>query len=171
MKSKTIVIFGSSRSNGNTMDAVKSIIQKRKIEVIDLNKVKITPYDYNHGNSNDDFIKIAKKMVNSDMIIFATPVYWYSMSSHMKIFFDRLTDIIQIRKDLVRSLKGKTCYLIVSGTDTGLPHGFEVPFRRTCNYFDMKYKDAFYYYVKKDRRMPEETKNAAKKFGEKFLER
>ncbi len=42
-----------------------------------------------------------------DVLIFATPVYWYSMSGIMKVFFDRITDLLTIKKDIGRKLKGK----------------------------------------------------------------
>ena len=42
-----------------------------------------------------------------DTIIFATPVYWYSMSGILKVFIDRITDLLTIEKELGRKLRGK----------------------------------------------------------------
>lgn len=167
---KVLLIFGSSRNNGNTMKAVEAVLDKRNVEIIDLLQQQISHYDYEHRNKDDDFLSIAQKMVDSDIVIFATPVYWYSMSGHLKVFFDRLTDLLSIRKDLGRTLKDKTCYLIASGTDEKLPLGFEQVFARTANYFDMIYKDCFYYQVMKNEVMLEKTKKAAKNFGRKIFE-
>ncbi len=162
---KIVVIFGSSRNNGNTMEAVRAVLGRRKAKLINLGKSDISPFDYMHKNSDDSFLKIVDELINFNILVFATPVYWYAMSAQLKIFFDRLSDLITIRKDLGRKLKGKICYLIASGTDPKLPKGFEVPFARTCNYFDMYYKKSFYYYVKKNKPMSKKAKQTAKRFG------
>lgn len=39
----------------------------------------------------DGMDKIAEKLINADVIVFATPVYFYSMSGQLKVFIDRLT--------------------------------------------------------------------------------
>ncbi len=154
---------------GNTMEAVQEVVRDYNVEVIDLLNHIISPYDYEHKNKDDDFIRIAEKLVETDIIVFATPVYWYSMSSQLKIFFDRLSDLLNIRKDIGRALKGKICYLVASGTDKELPDGFEVPFRDTCKHFGMRYKEAFYFFVKKEGVMSENVRNSASKFGAKIF--
>ena len=49
------------------------------------------------------------KELNSkyDTWIFVTPVYWYSMSGQMKIFLDRITDLLKWHKDEGRKIRGK----------------------------------------------------------------
>ena len=166
---KILIIFGSSRSNGNTMKAVESVILNRNVEIVDLLDKQVSYFDYEHRNNDDDFIPIVEKMVDSDTIIFATPIYWYSMSAHLKTFFDRLTDLLDIHKNLGRSLKEKTCYLIATGTDKEMPLGFEQVFARTADYFDMVYKGCFYYFVKKNKDMSDEIKEAAKNWGDRIF--
>jgi len=82
--------------------------------------------------------------------ILATPVYWYTMSAQMKVFIDRLTDLITLRKDLGRMLHGKSLAVIASGSDACLPEGFEFPFRLTCEYLRMKYIEAHYVQMEED---------------------
>lgn len=41
----------------------------------------------------DGMNEIAEKIVNADVIVFATPVYFYSMSGQLKVFIDRLVPI------------------------------------------------------------------------------
>ena len=38
---------------------------------------------------NDDAVEIADKMKNADIIVFATPVYYYSVSGQLKTMLDR----------------------------------------------------------------------------------
>ena len=61
----------------------------------------------------------------------------------MKIFFDRLSDLLG--QPIGRKLAGKSVYLIAVGTEAVLPTGFETPFRRTAEYFKMKFQKTFYY--------------------------
>lgn len=142
---KNIVILGTAREGSNTLKAIKELCPFDEYEIIDLRLFNISLYSYDRTlNLNDDFHSIALKMQIADNIIFATPVYWYSMSSNLKIFFDRLTDLLSTYKPIGKSLKGKKTYLISTGTDSELPEGFETPFRLTSVYFDMEFVKSFY---------------------------
>ncbi len=142
---KTLVIMGSARDESNTSRAVKELCPFSEYELIDLRKFKINPYRYHQPNGQeDDFEMIALKMKDADQIIFATPVYWYSMSAIMKNFFDRFSDLLRAHKSIGKSLKGKKVYLIATGADVKLPSHFEDPFRLTAAYFDMTYEKSFY---------------------------
>ena len=92
----------------------------------------------------DDFLAIVEKMAVAEKIVFATPVYWYAMSGSLKIFFDRLTDLISTSKDMGRALAGKEVYLLATGSDSVLPDSFEIPFIKTSEYFDMAYRGTCY---------------------------
>lgn len=142
---KVIVINGSAREHGNTDKAVVKISPFLDYETINLCKLNIRSYAYDHArNQGDDFLVVVEEMIAATDIVFATPVYWYAMSGLMKNLFDRLTELITDKKPLGRRLKGKRCYLIACGTDDSLPGGFEVPFARTCQYFEMKFVRSYY---------------------------
>jgi multimeric flavodoxin WrbA len=143
---KTIVILGTAREDSNTFSAIKELCPFPEYEVIDLRSLRIAPYSY--SNAEDDFLLVAHKMEAADNIVFATPVYWYAMSAPLKIFFDRLTDLLTTYKTIGKSLKGKSTFLIATGSDADLPEGFEVPFRSTSEYFGMVFKKSFYKAVK-----------------------
>ncbi|HJK86181.1 MAG TPA: NAD(P)H-dependent oxidoreductase [Candidatus Megaira endosymbiont of Nemacystus decipiens] len=114
ISNKHIIIFGSSRSHGNTRKIIDEITRDHSLPFIDLNDFEITPFDYEHRNKGDDFIPLIEKIVNYDTMIIATPVYWYQMSTQHKIFFDRFSDLLKIRKDLGRKLRGKNLFVISS---------------------------------------------------------
>ncbi len=142
---KTIVINGSAREQGNTGNAVAKLCPITEYEMIQLCNLKISQYSYNRALlDGDDFMKVVEKLLASTTIVFATPVYWYAMSGHMKALFDRLTELITDKKHLGRKLKGKKCYLIACGTDEFLPDGFEVPFKKTCDYFGIEFVKSYY---------------------------
>ena len=147
-----IIVFGSSRSNGNTRAVIKQIIEDIEIPIVDLSMLNISPYDYEYCNLADDFMPLIERIIAFDTIILATPVYWYTMSATMKIFIDRISDLLDIRKDLGRKLRGKKMFVIAS-FGTSLPKGFEDSFSQTCEYLGIEYLGASLVYVgsEKDR--------------------
>ena len=148
--SDAVVILGTSRSDGNTLATVNRVLSGKPVELVDLSEMNIGVYDYEHANSRDSFLPLIERLVSKSLWLLATPVYWYTMSAQMKLFVDRLSDLITIRKDLGRSLRGKAVAVIASGTDEGLPQGFEAPFRLTCDYLGMRYVGVFYLQFGKD---------------------
>jgi multimeric flavodoxin WrbA len=108
MENKKVIIVGSSRSNGNTIKIVDKIAMRFNIDVVDLNNYTFTYYDYENKNKEDDFLPLIKSILEKyDTLIFATPVYWYSMSGIMKVFFDRFSDLLRIEKEIGRKFRGK----------------------------------------------------------------
>jgi hypothetical protein len=66
------------------------------------------------------------------------------MSSPLKIFIDRFSDLITTHRDIGRGLRGRKTYLLATGTDNALPPGFEKPFELTSKYFDMEFRGSLY---------------------------
>jgi multimeric flavodoxin WrbA len=112
---------------------------------VELHRHHIHHYDYTEeAIAGDEFAGIAERLLHYDVIVFATPVYWYAMSGRMKVFFDRLNELTSRAKAVGKALKGKTTYLIASGAAPALPDGFEVPFRETSEYFGMRFAGTLY---------------------------
>ena len=136
---KFIIIQGSSNSHGNTRKIVDYILSRKEGNFIDLNTKNIGYFDYEHKNSDDDFLGVIDSVLECDTIIFATPVYWYSMSASMKTFIDRISDLMKIRKDMGRKLEGKKMIIISCGSDgTEFPSVSE-PFKLSADYLNMTY--------------------------------
>lgn len=137
---KKVVILGSSRSDGETRKVVIELIKGTDWEVIDLNDYQFSYYDYEHNNRHDDFLTVMKRIIeNYEVLIFATPVYWYSMSGIMKVFFDRITDFLTIEKEWGRRMRGKYMAAISSSNGENLEESFWLPFQKTAEYLGMTY--------------------------------
>lgn len=133
-----VIIFGSSHSFGKTRKVVDVLFEKSNIQFFDLNHMNISPFDYEHRNKHDDFIPLIKKLLCYDTWIIATPIYWYSMSTQHKIFFDRFADLLNFEKDLGRQLRGKKVFVVASFGES-YPKGFDELFQQICNYLGMEY--------------------------------
>ena len=137
---KAVIIQGSARKDGDTAKIVQKVAAKLDCEVVDLLEYDIGYYDYNHENQNDDFLRIIRWIIRShDVIIIATPVYWYSMSAIMKNFFDRISDLLTIDKDLGRELRGKYMAALNSSNGNNLGEHFWIPIKESADYLGMTY--------------------------------
>ena len=136
---KTVIIQGSARSIGNTHKVVALLRKQLECDLIDLKKYRFGHYDYQRENADDDFLPLMKKIPEYDLIIFATPVYWYSMSGLMKMFFDRITDCLKIDKETGRKLRGKSMAALACGSEEVETEGFFVPFSSSAEYLGMNY--------------------------------
>lgn len=143
---KTAIILGSSRVEGNTRQLI-SLVEASlnvEVEVFTLQDFELSPFDYDHDNRDDDFLPLMRQLLEFDHLMFATPMYWYSMSAQLKVFFDRFSDLLSIEKDLGRRLRGTPCSLLATGADEQPPACFEQTFRLTFDYLDMPYKGMLY---------------------------
>ena len=137
---KTIIISGSSRSDGDTDKLVKQIQAIKGWPEISLLNYDIGHFDYDYNNKDDDFLPLIKDLIqNFDTFVFVTPVYWYSMSGRTKVFFDRLTDLLTIEKELGRELKGKNMIGLSVSIGNNLGSDFWKPFQNTANYLNMNF--------------------------------
>jgi len=135
-----LIIKGSSRKEGNTQKVVDYLNKENDFDVIDLLDYTIGPFHYDFNNSEDDFIALMERITSQyDTLIFATPVYWYAMSGTLKIFFDRFSDLLHYRKDLGRTLRGKSMGMISNSGENDRKLGFEMPFEESANYLGMDY--------------------------------
>lgn len=101
---KVLVISSSPRRGGNSDTLCDKFIQGaisagNKAEKVFLRDKSIHPClgcgycstnDYSECAKADDMTEILKKMIEADVIVFSTPVYFYTMSGQLKIFIDRM---------------------------------------------------------------------------------
>src|SRR3990167_3227949 len=162
-----VIIFGSARSQGNTLHAVKKVQQQLGFELplINLADINVGEFDYEFSQQ-DDFALLVQQLLEYDLIILATPVYWYSVSAKMKCFINHLSDLLSIDKPTGRRLKDKKLAVISSystypeGTD-----GFEAPLKNLANYFGMHYSGVYYYYCGEDLKGIKESDASLKTFA------
>ncbi|TGV03016.1 flavodoxin family protein [Flavivirga rizhaonensis] len=148
---KSVIIQASSRSHGDTNKIVNYIAKNNDMDVIDLRTKNIGHYDYEYKNKGDDFLGLITHIIETyDTIIFATPVYWYSMSGILKVFFDRISDLIRVHKDTGRKLRGKNMTMISSSNSDDLKEGFSMPFVESANYLGMNYLGDIHVYIEND---------------------
>lgn len=138
---KIVVISSSPRKNGNSEILADQFIKGatsvgHKVIKINLANYRIAPClacEYCRGHHNrcvlkDDANKVIEEIVNTDVFVMATPVYFYSLSAQLKILIDRM---FAREYEIRNSHKRKTAYLILTSgsTDREQMHGTIESFR------------------------------------------
>jgi multimeric flavodoxin WrbA len=98
---KVLGIFGSPRRGGNTELLLKEMLRgcrdaQAKVEEIYLRDLKITPcmeiYACRKDGQcpiRDDMQALYPKLIDTDVLALASPIFFYSVSAHAKAFIDR----------------------------------------------------------------------------------
>lgn len=102
MSKKVLVLSGSPRKNGNSDILCDEFIKGAKESKHDVEKIFLGDkninycigcYGCNRNNGvcvhKDDMAEILDKMINADIIVMATPVYFYTMDAQVKTVIDR----------------------------------------------------------------------------------
>ena len=155
---KAIIIQGSSRKDGNTTRICDLLTSNDFIDLIHLADYTIGHFDYDFQNQDDDFMPLIQELLKYPIWIFATPVYWYTMSGRTKVFMDRISDLLKIDKDTGRKLRGKSLGLISVGSEAKLNKGFTVPFQLSATYLGMDYLGDIHAWVENDK-VPSQINN------------
>ena len=104
-KPKIIAIYGSPRRKGNTAALLKKAVEGARdsgadVEEIVLRDLKISPCLEIYGclkagecAIKDDFQMVRDKILQAQGLILASPVFFYSVSSHTKILMDRFQSL------------------------------------------------------------------------------
>ncbi len=138
--SRTAIISGSARKNGESGILISEMLRHIEADVIHLVDHDIEHFNYDQNYKNDDFILLMKNLINQyETYIFITPVYWYSMSGILKVFFDRLTDLLHTEKEWGRKLRTKKMAVMSTSSGGNLGDNFWHPFTESAQYLGIKY--------------------------------
>ncbi len=101
---KILILNGSPRKKGNTAVLVEELTKileenNNEVEIFKLNELKINPCqgcfwcykDFPLKCIQDDVMNtLYPTVLDADIIVFASPVYWFNYSGQLKLFIDRL---------------------------------------------------------------------------------
>ena len=114
-KMNILILSGSPRKGGNTdllVEAfVKGASQKHHVEIVPVRDYKVNPCmgcnacfrnEQHTCSQKDDMPLIYEKMAHADMLVIASPVYFYGLSAQLKAVIDRchnpIRDTFRIKK-------------------------------------------------------------------------
>jgi multimeric flavodoxin WrbA len=132
MLMKILALLGSTRDNGNSEYLANKILEGTDHTIVKLADKHIDPIvDMRHTEEGfspvkDDYEELVHLMLEHDVLLFATPLYWYGMSGPMKNFFDRWSQYLRDERfNLKEELTKKKAYVVITGGSSanikGLP--------------------------------------------------
>ncbi|KLN63444.1 flavodoxin family protein [Vibrio sp. VPAP30] len=138
---KTLILFSSANKQGNTAKTIEYVQADHNVEVVDIDSLAITPYCYENDYPADDFYPLVDKMLASDNLVFASPIYWYSVTAPMKALVDRMTELLDVAelKPKARALESKRGFVITSSGKSEICPIFDSFFTGLFRYFNIEY--------------------------------
>lgn len=139
---KITLITGSPRKGGNTFamaDAFVKAAEAKGHEVVRFDAALMhiggchacmTCYKTGKACSfDDDFNLIAPHILDADAVVYAAPVYWYSIPAQIKGVIDRVFSLVVGGKDVA----GKRCGIITccEEHDASVMEGVTMPLKRS----------------------------------------
>ena len=120
-----LILSGSPRKGGNTELLVEAFVkgasQVHHVEVVSVRDYKVNPCigcNACFGNEQhicvqkDDMAVIYEKMSQADMLVIASPVYFYGLSAQLKAVIDRchnpIRDTFKIKKTAIQLVGAAT---------------------------------------------------------------
>ncbi|WP_372771002.1 flavodoxin family protein [Pseudoalteromonas sp.] len=136
-----LVLFSSANKQGNTAQLIEEVAKHHSLEVIDIDALTITPYNYQNNYPTDDFYPLVEKILAADKLIFASPVYWHAPTATIKALIDRITELTDVKalKIKARSLAHKPAFVMATSASDELCPIFNGFFEKVFAYFDMQY--------------------------------
>ena len=127
---KAIILLATLKNKGrsNTETLVEFLgkeLTKQNIEfeVVKLANHHIVPGTYTHMEIEDDWPEIYNKILEAEILLFATPIWWNNHSSELQRCIERLDEVYDIiLKGEDSPLDGKIGGVIVTGDSDGVEH-------------------------------------------------
>lgn len=156
---KILILSGSPKKNGNTAALIEwfaegALSKGAGVEVIHTaflrykfpgcTSCRSCQKEEAYGCVIDDgAAHVLKKMIAADVIVMATPLYFFAASAQLKIVIDRMFSLYKwdnAAGTMRTTLAGKTLALLASAyEDVGLK-ALEKPFKLTADYTGMKFR-------------------------------
>lgn len=152
-KKNILVLTGSPRKNGNSDRMANAFIkgvlslgheivkfETARKKIGDCKACKTCWFKGKPCSFQDDFDELAPLLEAADVIVFSTPLYWFSFSAYIKAAIDKMNAYLQ--ENCKHPLKIKESLLLVCGADEGMEtfDGIIVTYRQITNYMNWKDK-------------------------------
>lgn len=159
MAKKMMILMASPKKDGNTAALVEWVATGARTKGAEAEVVNTAFLKYKTNGCiscracqtsdkyecavKDEAASVLSRMAGTDVIVMATPLYFFGPSAQLKLIFDRMFSLYKwdnATGAFTTPLKGKTFGLIASAfEDVGLDV-LEKPFRITADYTGMKFE-------------------------------
>ncbi len=131
---KILGIMGSSRRDGNTNDLLEVALESARELGASVSKIVLLDHTIQHIQdckvckmrgecvNRDDLMKVMGAVLDADVHIWATPVYWYTVSGLTKVLLDRFSCFFYWHPEVEfeTKMRGKGACIITVQEETGV---------------------------------------------------
>lgn len=137
---KATILLGTLKSSGlSNTETLCEFLSRRmerndiRCEIVKLVDHEILPGTYSDMGEGDEWPEILEKVLNSDIVIFATPVWWDSPSSLIQRAIERLDELHdKVMEGETSLLENKVAGIVITGDSDGAQHIIAT----LCNFFN-----------------------------------
>ena len=135
------LLFNGSPRQGNTYTALEALkkgmenIADLEIEVINADDAAVSPCiacegctDSGYCVTDDDTNDIVDAVVAADIIVFATPVYWWGITAQLKVIIDKFYS----KSKFLHDLKKKIGVIVIGEAEQDDPQYEIIPKQFSC---------------------------------------
>jgi multimeric flavodoxin WrbA len=137
---KATILLGTLKTTGlsNTATLCEFLTSRLErsgvgCEVVKLAHHNIPPGTYSNMGSGDEWPGILAKILASDIVVFATPIWWSNQSSLIQRVIERLDELHDyVMAGKPSGLEGKVGGIVITGDSDGAQHIIG----NVCNFFN-----------------------------------
>lgn len=122
MQMHSLLITASSREHSNSRLLAHRVLAEMEYRTSDLRQQHIADvvdhrFDATWPVVKDDFTKIMRMWEEADIIVLASPVYWYSVSARLSRFIERWSECLRHDSQFRKQMRTKLLALFLVGGD------------------------------------------------------
>lgn len=161
------LILGSSRKEGNSRDLAEVLTEGMTHKTLYISELSLPDFeDFRHESSPallDESTQILLDfLLNHDVIVIATPIYWFGLPGKLKVLLDRLSHVF--RQPSFIEQKPKEAIILAVGGDRprikGLP--LILQFQHIFDFIGIPFE----HYILAEGNMPGDVRNDQKALAE-----
>jgi len=142
MARRIMIVCGSPRKKGNTNRVVGWVAEAAREEGAEVEIVDAPRLSYKAlgctacmgcRKSNefrcvidDDASPIIARMPESDVVAFASPIYWLGPAAQLKVFTDRMFSLIKFTDTGITTPLNNTSFALIATAGGGIDHGLSL---------------------------------------------
>lgn len=137
---KAIILLGTLKKSGlSNTETLCRFLSRRlerggiRCEIVKLVDHEILPGTYSDMGAGDEWPAILERLLDSDIVILATPVWWNNQSSLIQRVIERLDELHdRVLAGEASPLEGKVGGVVITGDSDGAQHIIA----NLCNFFN-----------------------------------
>ena len=129
------LLNASPNKEGNSLQLAKKFLSGEDYETLHLVDYYIE--QYGQKSDQDQFFQVYDLIKQTDVLVFTSPIYWWSFSGLLKTFLDRVADVPYPPTEL----RGKQVFFLLQGSQPSKEiEMLDYAMNRFCRNYGLKYQ-------------------------------